>query len=91
MVLVPLEKETSQEEFSALLESSPQRTGPVYSFFPIEEKKERSVCISAEGSRLALENHFPMVSVLKWRNGLSGEICNLHSCRPLKKSIYVNY
>lgn len=32
--LVPLEKETSQEEFSALSELSPQRTGPVYSFFP---------------------------------------------------------
>lgn len=60
-------------------------------FFPIEEKKERSVCISAERSRLALENHFPMVRVLKWRNRLSREICNLHPCRPLKKSIYVNY
>ena len=40
MTQVPLEKERSQEEFSALSESSPQRTGPVYSFFPIEERRK---------------------------------------------------
>lgn len=89
MVLVPLEKEKTQEEFSALSELSLRRTGPAYLFFfLIEERRWRSVCVSA-GLRLALENHF-LEGNIKQRSGLSREICNLYPYRPLKKSIYEN-
>lgn len=64
MALVLLEKEKTQEEFSALSEFKSIENGACLFFCPLRREGKISSYFR-KGLRLALENHFPMVNVPK--------------------------